>query len=443
MNMNGIRLLALAIFLYFLALATGLHVLYYLAYVLVGVVLGSLIWARLNLSKVDIDRAAKVDSLQVGQIFEETLTLNNKSIVPKLWMEVRDRSNLPGHRTSCVMSLGSRQRKSWRVRTVCRQRGVYKLGPVVLVTGDPFGLFRFWRRKQQVREVLVYPPLLDLSAFGLPATELSGGAQVRSRSFNLTPNAVGIREYIAGDPYNRIHWPASARHQSLMVKEFELDPTSDVWIVLDMEMTVQFGNPNSMPQIPRPHDEQQPNPRASQDYVGDTLGQPVYLPASTEEYIVAVGASLAGRMLADKRAVGLIAWGQRHEVVNPDRGARQLIRVLRLLASLKAQGRAAIDEVVAAESSRFARGSTVIVVTPNVDERWTRTLGSMATRGIKSVAIVIEPSTFVKPGEHQPASTMLTVGALAAAGVPSYLVKHGAPINVGLAQGLGNVKVMR
>jgi uncharacterized protein (DUF58 family) len=441
--MNGLRLLALAAFLYFLALATGLHVLYYLGYVLAAVSLGSLAWARLNLSAVEIERSARVDSLQVGQIFEETLTLNNKSVFPKLWVEVRDRSNLPGHRTSCVMSLSRHQRKSWRVRTVCRQRGVYKLGPVVMVTGDPFGLFRFWRRKPQQHEVLVYPPLLDLGAFGLPSTELSGGAQVRSRSFNLTPNAVGIREYIAGDPYNRIHWPASARQQRLMIKEFELDPTSDLWIVLDMEMAVQFGNPAAVPQIPRPHQGEKPDPRASEDYIGDTLGQPVYLPPSTEEYSVAIAASLAGRLLADKRAVGLIAWGQHHEVINVDRGSRQLLRILRILAALRATGRSPLEEVIAAESVRFARGSTVIVVTSNVDEKWARSLGALTQRGIKAAAVIVEPATFVKPNEHQPPSSMLVVGTLAAANVPSYLVKHGAPINVALAQGLGGVKVIR
>jgi uncharacterized protein (DUF58 family) len=441
--MNGLRLLFLAAFIYFLALATGQHELYYIGYVLGAVTLGSLIWARLNLSAVEIERGARVTSLQVGQIFEETLTLSNQSFFPKLWVEVRDRSNLPGHRTSCVMSLAGNQRKSWRVRTVCRQRGVYKLGPVVMVTGDPFGLFRFWRRKQQVREVLVYPPLLDLGAFGLPSTELSGGSQVRSRSFNLTPNAVGIREYLPGDPYNRIHWPASARQQRLMVKEFELDPTSDIWILLDMEMAVQFGNPTAVPAIPKGQDGEKPDPRASQDYIGDTLGQPVYLPPSTEEYAVAVAASLAGRLLGDKRAVGLIAWGQHHEVLNVDRGSRQLLRILRTLASVKAQGRSPIEEVIAAESSRFSRGSTVIVITPSVDEKWARSLGALTQRGIKGAAIIVEPATFTKPGEHQPHNSMLAVGTLAAVGVPSYLVKHGGPINVALAQGLGGVKVIR
>lgn len=441
--MNGLRLLLLAAFIYFLALATGQHVLYYLGTVLGVVTLGSLIWARLNLSAVEIERGARITSLQVGQIFEETLTLTNQSFFPKLWVEVRDRSNLPGHRTSCVMSLTSNQRKSWRVRTVCRQRGVYKLGPVVMVTGDPFGLFRFWRRKQQVREVLVYPPLLDLGAFGLPSTELSGGSQVRSRSFNLTPNAVGLREYLPGDPYNRIHWPASARQQRLMVKEFELDPTSDIWILLDMEMAVQFGNPTAVPAIPKAQDGDKPDLRASQDYIGDTLGQPVFLPPSTEEYAVAVAASLAGRLLGDKRAVGMITWGQHHEILNVDRGSRQLLRILRTLASIKAQGRSPIEEVIAAESSRFARGSTVIVVTPNVDEKWARGLGALTQRGIKAAAVIVEPATFTKPGEHQPPNSMLVIGTLAAIGVPSYLVKHGGPINVALAQGLGSVKVIR
>ena len=49
----------------------------------------------------------------------------------------------------------------------------------------------------------------------------------------------GVREYVDGDPLNRIHWMSTARRDRLMVKEFELDPQSDVWIFLDAEREVQ------------------------------------------------------------------------------------------------------------------------------------------------------------------------------------------------------------
>jgi uncharacterized protein (DUF58 family) len=48
----------------------------------------------------------------------------------------------------------------------------------------------------------------------------------------VTPNASGVREYAPGDAFNRIHWKSTARTGEMMVKTFELDPASDIWIVI-------------------------------------------------------------------------------------------------------------------------------------------------------------------------------------------------------------------
>src|SRR5919206_556 len=41
------------------------------------------------------------------------------------------------------------------------------------------------------------------------------------------------------DSFNRIHWRSTARTGQLMVKEFELDPTAEIYVVLDMQERVQ------------------------------------------------------------------------------------------------------------------------------------------------------------------------------------------------------------
>ena len=43
-----------------------------------------------------------------------------------------------------------------------------------------------------------------------------------------------MRDYATGDSLNRIHWPTTARTRRLMGKEFELDPTADIWLYLDL-----------------------------------------------------------------------------------------------------------------------------------------------------------------------------------------------------------------
>src|SRR5690348_7410022 len=235
MNTNAFRLLLLTVALYIAALTLGLRLLYYLSYVLSAVLICSWFWARLNLSALDIRREARRQQAQVGDVFEETFLVRNRSIIPKLWVEVRDHSTLPGHQAAAVISIAGDKSKRWRVRTLTRRRGLYQLGPLTAISGDPFGLFRSWRTVPEMGELLVYPATVDLSQFGLPSGEMPGGNAVRGRSMSTTPNASGIREYLAGDPLNRIHWGATARYQRLMVKEFELDPTSNIWIVLDMD----------------------------------------------------------------------------------------------------------------------------------------------------------------------------------------------------------------
>ncbi|HMA34089.1 MAG TPA: DUF58 domain-containing protein, partial [Chloroflexia bacterium] len=251
MNTNAFRLLLLTVVLYLAALTIGLRLLYYISYVLSAVLACSWIWARLNLSALDIHRDSRRQQTQVGEVFEETFQVRNRSLVPKLWVEVRDHSTLPGHQAAAVISVKGNHAKRWRVRTLTRRRGLYQLGPLTAISGDPFGLFRSWRTVPEMGELLVYPATVDLAAFGLPTGDLPGGTTVRGRSMSITPNASGLRSYVPGDPTNRIHWGATARHNQLMVKEFELDPTSNIWIILDLDRQVHLSAPRTPGDTPR------------------------------------------------------------------------------------------------------------------------------------------------------------------------------------------------
>lgn len=66
--------------------------------------------------------------------------------------------------------------------------------------------------------VTVFPRLLDPEEMPLPLQELTGN-WTRERQLLKDPFLVrGIREYQTGDPIRDIHWPASARMQSLQVR---------------------------------------------------------------------------------------------------------------------------------------------------------------------------------------------------------------------------------
>jgi len=215
----------------------------------------------------------------VGQVFEERFEIQNDSRLPRLWLEVRDQSALPGSRGSRVLTMmRGRQRQYYRVRTRLVQRGVFPLGPTVLASGDVFGLFPVSRTVSSGGSLLVYPMMVEVRAFPNPPGLLPGGEALRRRTHQVTPNAAGVREYEPGDSLSRIHWLSTARRDRLMVKEFELDPLADVWIFLDAARKVQAAIPHSPP-----------------PQTADALWHPwtkVELPPSTEEYAVSVAASL-------------------------------------------------------------------------------------------------------------------------------------------------------
>jgi uncharacterized protein (DUF58 family) len=377
--------------------ATGFWLLFRLAYVVVVAVPLSYLWARLNLWGLDVTVERRVDRLQEGQSTEDRITVRNQSWVYKLWLEVDDPSELPGRAVKRVVGLGPRQSRSWRVSTVCTRRGLYSLGPPTVTTGDPFGLFRLTRRFGYRQRILVYPRAIELPNFYLPPASLPGEGRFRRRTHYVTPNASGVRQYQYGDSFNRIHWPTTARTNELMVKLFELDPASDIWVILDLAEKVHAGS-------------------------GDD---------STEEYAVRIAASVARYFLMANRSVGYLGLGGTFDLEEAERGAQHYMRILEHLALARAEGESPLADLLAAESRRFGRHTTVVAITPSTSEDWVLGLQSLAQRGVKVAAILLEPSTFGSAD-----NSLLVFGALAAGDVYTYLVKRSDDLVQALGSGM-------
>jgi len=386
--MNALLLAAIAAVLLFLAVGSGLDILYRLGYVAAGALVLAFVWSRLGLRGVAVQRRAQSLRGQVGEAMEETFSLVNRSLLPKAWIVLHDRSTLPDHagRASRVLSVRGGGRLSWRVQTVCRARGRFRLGPAELRAGDPFGLFERRLPVSGAATVVVYPATTPLPGLPLPGGALLGGSNRRQRTDQITPNAAGVREYVPGDALSRIHWLSSARTGHLMVKEFEPDPISDLWIALDMHAAVQAGEG----------------------------------PESTEEYAVHAAASIARHFLASGWAVGLLSCAEQHHDLPPERGDRQMIKMLEELAVIRASGRVPLGEMLISEGVRFGRRTTVFVITPSTDGVWVPALRSFMELGVRSVGLLVDASTF---GGVAPPQDLLV--SLLAAGIPAYVFRRG------------------
>ncbi len=377
------------------ALSTGWGILYRVLYTLIGLLLISFLWSWINVRWLWFRHEIRTTRAQVGGRIEEQLTLENTGWVPKMWLEVRDRSNMVDRHGNRVVALAAHARRTLPLITPCRVRGIFTLGPVQVASGDPFGLFRMQRKLPISGTVVVYPAIIELTSFSPLQGELPGGNIRGQRTQVTTPNAAGVRDYQPGDAMSRIHWLSSARRRQLMVKEFDLDPLSDVWLILDLDGEVQVGSGED----------------------------------STEESVVSIGATLAKYFLDQQRELGIITQGR---VLVADRGHRQFQKSLELLAVIHAGSSTSLERVVMSEEVRVGRGATAVIVTPSTDERWLAACRLLAAKGVSVIAVLLEAESF---GSKQ--SSYVLVSFLAAWGVPIYLVKRGDNLAQALAHPIG------
>lgn len=387
--------IGLAAFAWLFAAFSGYWLVFRLAYLLTAAILLAWAWSRLNLRGLVVQVERDGDRIQQGQKATERISVRNDSWFPKLWLEVDDPSDLPGHKAKLVVTLGSRRRRTWKVQSPALRRGVFERGPLTVTTGDPFGLFQNTRTYGKAQGLMIYPLPLDLTSFAVPPANLPGEGKFRRPTQYMTPNAAGVRDYQPGDAFSRIHWRTTARTGQLMVKQFEMDPASDLWLMLDMEQAAHAGE-------------------------GDE---------STEEYSVTIAASIARYFLVQNRSLGFVTYGQKLSVVEADRGNQQLNRILHELAIVRATGDAGLPALIAEESRRFGRHTTLIVITPSVDEAWVTAVQTLIQRGVRVCAVLLDQATF--GGRSNP---LLVVSELAASDVPTYYVRQGDNLVVALSQ---------
>jgi len=410
---RGWVVLALGLFSLAAALITGRDIYYSLTYLFIAILVFSALWAWSATRGLRLSRYTRTHRAQVGRLLEEHFSLRNTSLLPKPWVIIQDGSDLPGHRASRVIQkLGPHREYGWTVRTLCERRGRFRLGPVIISSSDPLGLFESRRTLPQTSSIVVYPATVPLRGFPQPTGHLPGGDALRRRTHYITTNAASVRDYVPGDSFNRIHWPSTAHRDRLIVKEFELDPMSDVWIVLDMQQNVHFSVPA---------DEAETILRNRKPLWARV--EQLQLEPSTEEYAVTAAASVAEFFIRHKRSVGLVAYGQRREIIQADRGERQLVKILDTLAALRAEGKMPFSQVLSVEGGRLTRGTTVVAISPSVQEKWTQIALFLDGAGLRVVTILIDAASF---GGRSGANLLQEL--LLNTGTPAILLQNGAPI---------------
>ena len=310
-------------------------------------------------------------------------------------------------------TLFPRRRYEWRVDTPCVVRGEFQLGPITVISGDPFGLFLTPRRINAAERMIIYPATVPINTVHLPRGVVSGGEAQQHLTQNITTNAAGVREYVPGDSINRIHWKSTARRGKLIVKEFEIDPLTDIWMMVDFSADSWIEEP----EVQRVGG------------TGSVIPGGRGIPPSTEEYAAVIAASLATHFIDNERALGFATYAPNREVYQPERGHRQLTQILETLAIARSFSQRTLKEMLTLEVTNISRGATLILVTSSIDSGWINEVQILARRGIRPMCILIDSASFVGGQSSDEMRGMLQL-----ARIPTINIRKGDNLTVALAQ---------
>jgi uncharacterized protein (DUF58 family) len=228
---GGIVLVSLA------AINTGNNLLFLILACLIASILMSGILSSLTLAGVELDLQLP-EHIFARQTVRGTVQLTNeKQTVPSFSLRVEGVKK-KGATDSLVLAtpiyfpyIPRREAVKQSVPLYFERRGLYRQEALRIVTRFPFGFLQKARRLDIASEALVYPSVEATAEF----LEVLPGIQgaIESLAKGRGQDLYALRDYLPTDSARHVHWKASARLGSLMVREFAREDDTRVLLVLD------------------------------------------------------------------------------------------------------------------------------------------------------------------------------------------------------------------
>ena len=224
-----------AILLWLMARIVAGTAMYLFAYGVVLLLVMAFVIAPRRL-KLEGERAGLFPRAQQGDRLDVEVKLRAKRRVSTFILEERVPERLGNPVRVPITKLASGNEVSHYYGLRCTRRGVYQVGPLVAVAGDPLGLTQRETIVAEPFELLVHPRVEMVA--DRPLTRQFEDPPIRPPVSKPWPSGLefyGMREYVPGDDLRRIVWRASARTGTIMVREAEQGITDKITIILDTD----------------------------------------------------------------------------------------------------------------------------------------------------------------------------------------------------------------
>jgi uncharacterized protein (DUF58 family) len=370
----GEAVILLALLLLIAALVKGGFA-FTIFYLFLGIYIISLVWTRQTAKNISCERKFEKRAFW-GEEIPVKLQIRNRGWLPIPWLYIYE--SLPvelsgGSAVKRVISLGPHGAMEILYNLSAFKRGYYAVGPFTTKFGDTLGLAEEQELEKGPDYITVYPRIIPLASVKLPSRSPLGTLRHHQPIFEDPSRVRGKRDYTASDSLRRVDWKASASVGRLQVKQFE--PSISL-------QTVIFLNMNFL-EYPRHH-------------------------IDATELSIVVAASLANWVVDQKQSVGLITNGSDSQVKNRPippilsrKGRGQLIRILDTLARIQGADSLPLTTVLRKETPNLPWGTTVVVITGQVNETLFDELFQIKRRGLNVTLMVTGHGANLKQARQQ------------------------------------------
>ena len=193
----------------------------------------SLAW----LSGLDCVRTIDKTTVQQGEEAEVTVTTTNARGWPIPWIYLEDYHPKDCPRTGANKRLAilmPGRSVVLRYRIAFPRRGYHRVGPLLMESGDLFGLQKRFKTGDRQDYVSVLPTVAYIETFNVASKRPQGPVRIQNRIYQDPTRISSIREYVPGDPMNIVHWKATARTGKLHVKTHEPSNVVGGTLILDL-----------------------------------------------------------------------------------------------------------------------------------------------------------------------------------------------------------------
>ncbi len=265
------------------------------------------------------------------------------------------------------------ERVTRRYTIQCNARGVHKFGPTVLRSGDVFGFLSNEESTENLQYLLVYPLVVPLTRFSLPARHPFGDRRTPRRLLEDPSRVIGVRDYAYGDSLRRVHWKATARTMQMQSKVYEATTTYTMALFLNVsgQFDSIYGLQLSILELAICAAASVADWALNEGYsVGLYANTLMFMP---EEQLHAE-AEQEGEVVPGLDATMASLMKRRRIHLPPSSSVEQRRRIMDVLARIQPYFGSTLEEVIQAERSNLPAGTTIVIVTSTISERLLDTL---------------------------------------------------------------------